>query len=32
VEILVLQQQGRRRLKASEFLRGYALNVGDHLT
>jgi methionyl-tRNA formyltransferase len=32
VEIVEIQQQGRRRLKAAEFLRGHALNVGDRLT
>ena len=29
VEILELQQEGRRRMTAAEFLRGYSLNTGD---
>ena len=31
VEVLELQQQGRRRLDASAFLNGYDLSVGDRL-
>jgi methionyl-tRNA formyltransferase len=31
VDILEIQQQGRRRMTAGEFLRGYALNPGDQL-
>jgi methionyl-tRNA formyltransferase len=31
IEILELQQEGKRKLYAPEFLRGYAMNVGDHL-
>jgi methionyl-tRNA formyltransferase len=30
VEILELQQEGRRRMTAMEFLRGYSLTSGDH--
>jgi methionyl-tRNA formyltransferase len=30
VEILELQQEGRRRMTAAEFLRGYSLTTGDH--
>lgn len=31
LEILELQQEGRRRMTASEFLRGYSLTTGDGL-
>jgi len=31
IEVLSLQQQGRRRLDAVEFLRGYNLKVGERL-
>ncbi len=30
VEILELQQEGRRRMTVAEFLRGYPLRTGDH--
>jgi methionyl-tRNA formyltransferase len=29
VDILELQQEGRRRMTAKEFLRGYSLSTGD---
>ncbi|MCS4176967.1 methionyl-tRNA formyltransferase [Salinibacter ruber] len=31
VEVVVLQQPGRQRLDAADFLNGYALSEGDHL-
>lgn len=32
LEILELQQEGKKRLNAEEFLRGYRIKVGDKLT
>src|SRR5690606_19538434 len=32
VELIDIQQEGKRRLHAEEFLRGYAINPGDVLT
>jgi methionyl-tRNA formyltransferase len=31
VEVLEVQQEGRRQLPAEAFLRGYALETGDRL-
>ncbi len=31
VEIVEIQQEGKRRMSAREFLRGYALEPGDVL-
>jgi methionyl-tRNA formyltransferase len=31
VEVLTIQQPGRSRLEAPDFLNGYALHVGDRL-
>jgi len=31
VEVLTLQQPGRKRLDAEDFLNGYALSAGDRL-
>jgi methionyl-tRNA formyltransferase len=31
VEIVTIQQPGRQRLNAADFLRGYALAPGDRL-
>jgi methionyl-tRNA formyltransferase len=31
VEVLTLQQPGRQRLDAADFLNGYALDTGDRL-
>ncbi len=32
IELIDIQQEGKRRLHAEEFLRGYAINPGDVLT
>ncbi|HMB93096.1 MAG TPA: hypothetical protein VKP65_19755, partial [Rhodothermales bacterium] len=32
VDILEVQQQGRRRMEAIDFLNGYALESGERLT